>query len=183
MFSARIKPPSWGSLPSRAVIAYVQSLVTFVYDDFSCKRGFSTRLQLRDSGFVVKGFGYWRDPLFQICCALYAINRWVLKPHLHSPFLHFWFNDSLLIPCALPPLLLVYRWFHLRVHDGAPTFLEIASHWALWSVFFEWIGPHIVKHAVGDWWDVVAYLTGAVVAALWWHRDFLRSRLYAPQQF
>jgi len=98
------------------------------------------------------------------------MNRWLVKPHCHSVFLRSWFNDSLLIPCALPLLLLVYRWLHLRPHDQPPTLLEIAAHLALWSVLFEWIGPHLVKHATGDWLDVIAYSAGAVVAAAWWHR-------------
>jgi len=59
----------------------------------------------------MKPFRYWRDPLFLGCCALYAVNRWVVKPHFQGAFFHSWLNDALLIPCALPLLL----WVHARL--------------------------------------------------------------------
>src|SRR5215471_620424 len=113
-------------------------------------------------------FRYLRDPLFLIGCAAYAINRWLLKPHIASPFLHSHFNDLFLIPCALPPLLLVQSWLGLRDYDRRPRLREIGFHLAIWSVLFEWIGPRIYSQTVGDPWDVAAYAVGAVVAAIWW---------------
>lgn len=121
----------------------------------------------------MRPFRYWRDPLFLVCCALYALNRWFLKPHWHVLFFQCWFNDVLLIPCALPPLLMVHRWLRLRNHDRPPTIPEIAAHLAFWSVLFEAVGPHLIRHAVGDWLDVLAYAVGATVAGLWWHRERL----------
>jgi hypothetical protein len=115
----------------------------------------------------VRRFRYLRDPLFLAGCVLYATNRWVIKPHVHAAFFHFWFNDTLLIPCALPPLLWAHRRLGLRVHDQPPTALEIAAHVAGWSVLFEFIGPHIMR-TTGDPWDVAAYLAGALVAFCWW---------------
>jgi hypothetical protein len=115
----------------------------------------------------VRRFGYVFDPLFLICCGLYAANRWLIKPHCHIVFFHSWFNDILLIPCAQPPLLLVHRWLRIRPAGAMPTVGEIAAHWAGWSVLFEVIGPHIMR-TTGDPWDVVAYAGGAFVAAGWW---------------
>jgi hypothetical protein len=123
----------------------------------------------------VKCFRYLCDPLFLVCCTLYVVNRWVVKPHVHLLFFHAWFNDVLLIPCALPPLLLVHRWLGLRARDGWPTTGEIAAHLVGWSVLFEYIGPHIMKHTTGDLWDVVAYAAGAVIAVLWWRLRNFRS--------
>jgi hypothetical protein len=117
----------------------------------------------------VKRFRYLRDPLFLFACAAYALNRFVLKPHFPAPFLHNWFNDSLLIPCALPPLLLAHRWLGLRKHDATPSVIEVAAHVIGWSALFELIGPHIMRGTTGDPWDVVAYCTGAVAALLCWH--------------
>jgi len=116
----------------------------------------------------VRRFRYLLDPLFLICCALYAANRWVVKPHMHAVFFHYWFNDVLLIPCALPPLLLAHARLGLRAPNAPPTALEIAGHLAGWSVLFEVIGPHLMPHTTGDPWDVAAYAVGAVVAFLWW---------------
>ena len=117
----------------------------------------------------MKRFGYLRDPLFLLGCAAYSLNRFILKPHLSAPFLHNWFNDALLIPCALPPLLLAHRWLGLRKHDSAPTLLEISAHVIGWSILFELIGPHLMRGTTGDPWDVVAYVTGAIAALLWWN--------------
>ena len=122
----------------------------------------------------MRSFGYLRDRLFIGCCLLYASNRWLLKPRLHNAFIQGHFNDLLLIPCALPPLLLLQRWLRLRPDDQPPKPGEIFFHLVLWSILFEWIGPHIVAHAVGDPWDVLAYFAGGIVAALWWWRDALK---------
>ena len=118
----------------------------------------------------MSNFRYLGDRLFLITCSLYALNRWLIKPHVHSPFLRYHFNDLLLIPCALPPLLLVQRWLGLRSHDTAPTATEIAFHVIVWSILFELIGPHIMSRATGDPWDAVAYAAGGLLAGLWWHR-------------
>lgn len=121
-----------------------------------------------DFGVVVNRFRYLRDPLFLCACAAYALNRWLLKPHVSQPLLHNWFNDSLLIPCALPPLLLMHRWLGLRKHDAPPTRLEIAGHLIGWAFLFEAIGPHLMRGVTGDPWDVAAYSMGAIAAMLWW---------------
>jgi hypothetical protein len=124
----------------------------------------------------VKRFAYLRDPLFLTCCALYVTNRWLVKPHTQVAFYRDWFDDLLLIPCALPPLLLLHRWLKLRGHDAPPTLLEIAIHLIAWSALFEWLGPHLMARATGDPADIVAYSVGGLVAGLWWQWErFQRS--------
>ena len=113
-------------------------------------------------------FRYLADPVFVVSCAAYAVNRWLLKPHVHSTFLHSHFNDLLLIPCALPPVLLAHRLLRLRLHDQPPQPTEIALHLIIWSVLFEVIGPRLVAHATGDPLDVAAYIAGGIVAGLLW---------------
>ena len=119
----------------------------------------------------MKRFRYALDPLCLACCAFYGLNRWGLKPHTHVAFFRFWFNDLLLIPCALPPVLQVHRWLNLRRHDGAPSIAEVLGHLALWSVLFEVIGPHLM-HVTGDWRDVLAYTAGALAACVWWQASY-----------
>jgi hypothetical protein len=117
-------------------------------------------------------FRYIQDPVFVVCVVLYATNRWLLKPFL-SPtetFLRGHFNDILLIPCALPPVLLLHRVFRLRRSDCPPTAFEVLLHLIVWSIVCEWIGPHFVKAATGDPVDVLAYCVGAVVSWLVWNR-------------
>lgn len=116
----------------------------------------------------MKPFRYLRDPLFLLCCALYCLNRFAIKPWLPVTFFHSWFNDTLLIPCALPPLLWLHRRLGLRATDSAPSVGEVLCHLAGWSILFEVIGPRLMPRCVGDPWDVVAYCAGAAVAYCWW---------------
>lgn len=122
----------------------------------------------------MRAFRYCRDPLFLGCCALYALNRWVAKPHLHGAFFHSWFNDMLLIPCALPVLLWVHARLGWRDAEAVPGAWEIFAHLAGWSVLFEWVGPHLTHRATGDVLDVAAYTVGAAGAYVWWHWERLR---------
>jgi hypothetical protein len=108
------------------------------------------------------------DPLFIAGCALYAANRWLIKPALDSPCFDNWFNDALLIPCALPVMLFVHRRLGLRAHDLPPTFAEIAGHFAGWTVLFEVVGPTLMRHTTGDPLDALAYAAGGLVASCWW---------------
>jgi hypothetical protein len=118
----------------------------------------------------VRRFRYCRDPLFLTACVLYAANRLWGKGHLHVAFLHNQFNDLLLIPCALPPVLWLQRRFGMRNNDAPPTLWEMSFHLVIWSVIFEVIGPHI-SHATGDFRDILAYAAGALVSALVWHKS------------
>ncbi len=115
-------------------------------------------------------FRYAADPLCLLGIALYILNRWVLKPHVASAFLHGQFDDFWLIPCALPLVLWCQRRFGWRDHDGPPTVGEVGFHLAVWSVLFEVIGPRIAP-VTGDAWDVVAYAGGSLLGLAWWHRD------------
>ena len=130
------------------------------------------------SRVAVNVFGFCRDRLFLIGCAAYALNRWLLKPHYRSAFLHSYFNDLWLIPCALPLLLCLHRRLALR-SDAPPTFAEVAGHLVIWSALFEWWGPKFWQGATGDVRDVFCYWTGGLVAWLWWNRATLVRRRYA----
>jgi ubiquinone/menaquinone biosynthesis C-methylase UbiE len=121
----------------------------------------------------VKSFRYALDPLCLAACVLYATNRWVIGPIFHWPFLHEHFDDLLLIPAALPPVLGLQRWLRLRNHDRPPTGSEIVGHWLIWSLVAEVLGPRLFPWTVGDAWDVFAYAVGAFVACTWWNREAL----------
>jgi hypothetical protein len=115
----------------------------------------------------MRRFRYALDPLCLGACALYALNRWVLKPRIHSAFLHSHFNDLLFIPAALPLVLWLQRRLGLRTSDGPPEAREIALHFVVWSVMAEIVAPHFA-HVTGDWRDVLAYAAGALAAWAWW---------------
>src|SRR5580765_5742669 len=112
----------------------------------------------------MRRFLYLRDPLFLTGCAAYFINRWVVKPHVHTGLFHSHFNDLWLIPCALPPILWLHRGLGLRPHANAPQISEIIPHLIFWSALFEWIGPKFVPHTTGDPLDIPAYAVGALLA-------------------
>ncbi|HEU5396032.1 MAG TPA: hypothetical protein VFV81_02620 [Verrucomicrobiae bacterium] len=118
--------------------------------------------------FESNSFRYCRDPLFLLGCAAYAVNRWLVKPHLHRGFFHSHFDDCWLIPCALPPVLWLHRRLGLRKHDRPPQVAEIFWHVAFWSVLFEWIGPRFMPHTTGDPYDALAYVIGGILAGCWW---------------
>jgi len=128
----------------------------------------------------MRRFGYWKDPLFLLSSAAYALNRWILKPRMHSPFLQDHFDDLLLIPAALPLVLGAQRLLGLRADDKAPSASEVILHWAVWSVVCEWIGPFWFHVGVADIWDVAAYGAGAVAAWLWWNRSNARLIFSRP---
>lgn len=115
-------------------------------------------------------FRYLGDPLCLVSCALYGINRWILKPVLPPGFSHSHFNDLLLIPCALPVMLFIHRQLGLRHHDAPPTAEEIALHFGVWAVLMEFAGPRWITYVTGDPRDILAYAVGAVAAGLWWNR-------------
>ena len=113
-------------------------------------------------------FRYLADPLFLASCGLYAFNRWVLKPHLHSVFLRNWFNDLLLVPCAMPVLFWLFRRLDLRQLDQPPSLVELTWILVVWSVFFELIGPMFVARATADWRDILMYWAGGLFAWCFW---------------
>jgi hypothetical protein len=125
-------------------------------------------------------FEYLRDPLFLVASSSYALNRWVLKPLVSSPFLHGHFNDLLLIPAALPVVLWLQRVTGLRRHNRAPSWGEMLLHLGVWSVICEFIGPFWLHHGTADVWDVAAYAVGGVAACLWWNRPTRKCATNLP---
>ena len=119
----------------------------------------------------MRRFRYLGDGLFLASCSLYIFNRWLVKP-LAGPdsLFAWWFNDLLLMPCAVPLCLWLERRLALRGHDRPPTGAEIVFLWALWSVLFEILGPGWFPGATGDWIDVAAYAAGGIFAWAWWNR-------------
>ena len=173
--ATRWRPTSAARLKHWLEQTWARDLVS-TDDVASSESGTECRLWTDHSGVAVRPFRYLSDPLCLGCCALYAANRWAVKPHFHGAFIHSWFNDALLIPCALPLVLCVHAWLGWREQDVMPGAGEIIAHLAGWSVLFEVIGPRLMNRATGDVLDVAAYTVGAAVAYVWWHR----KRLWQP---
>lgn len=105
----------------------------------------------------------------------------MIKPHTHNAFMRFHFNDLLLMPCALPVLLWLQRGLRLRTTDDPPSWNEITLYTVFWSILFEVIGPHLLRRATGDPWDVLVYFIGGIGAGLWWNRHKLFSERAAHE--
>jgi hypothetical protein len=129
---------------------------------------------------IMKRFGYLHDRLFGFALMAYAVNRLVVLPHLagffHThlhwawAFLHSHFDDSLLMPAALPVVLWIQRITGLRKNDLPPTWPEMFSHLAIWSVMCKVVGPFYDHIGVADPWDVLFFTAGGFAACLWWNR-------------
>ncbi len=116
-------------------------------------------------------FRYFADPVCIVSLSLYAINRFILKPHhIGGWFTHGYLNDVLCLPLFVPMILYVQRLIGLRRHDGYPRAWELFQHWLIFSVVFEVIIPRMPStfDSTADPYDVLAYLAGGVVAWLWW---------------
>lgn len=127
----------------------------------------------------MKRFAYLRDPAFLVALAAYSLNQFWLKRVSASPFLHAHFNDLLLMPAALPPVLWLHRQLGWRRHDEPPRWAEMFGHLAIWSLICEVVGPHWLKLGTSDPLDVLAYTVGGVTACWWWS-GFFRVVPHAP---
>ena len=126
-------------------------------------------------------FRYLKDPLCLAAWCLYGANRWLLKPLLPAgeQFFRGHFNDLLLVPCALPAVLVLHRRLGLRDADAPPTGFEILFHLAVWSLFFELVAPLLTGRATADARDLAAYFAGGLAAWAVWNRP----QLSLPQVF
>jgi hypothetical protein len=127
---------------------------------------------------VAPKFGYWRDPLFLGSLGLYAVNRGLIKPHLHhySPLFHGHLDDTLTAPVALPLFLFAYRLLRLRPDDAPPRWWEVALHLGVWEAFFKWFGPLRLHRGAFDPVDMVCIALGGGLAWLFWQRQALARR-------
>lgn len=131
------------------------------------------------------GFRYWREPLCVVAIVLYVANSVWWKPLSTDPasFVNCYFGDVLCMPVCIPVTLWLQRRLSLRQHDHGPSLREIAGHWLLWTMCFEYVGPllpTLAPGAVSDPWDAVAYAFGGGVAAFVWRHGGQQNRGLSP---
>lgn len=118
-----------------------------------------------------KPYHCFRDPLFLGSVALYALNRWVLKPCTSIELCHSYLNDLICIPFWVPVLVSLLRWCRLRPDPGPPAGAEVLVPLVLWSIVFEIVLPQLGPFrgiAIADPIDVLCYAAGALVGAAYW---------------
>lgn len=115
-------------------------------------------------------FQYLLDPLFLASGCFYTFNRLISIPLLKEdhPFLANYLRDFLFIPCSIPVMLAIQRALGLRRNDARPDFFEIAFWTILFSGLLEGIFPLFFKLGVADFYDVIAYFSGACIAQFFW---------------
>ena len=116
-------------------------------------------------------FQYLADPVCILSLALYALNRFYLKPHhIGGWFTQGYLNDVLSLPLFVPLILRLQRLLGIRYHDDYPRAWEILQQWALFSLVFQVIMPRFPKifRGAGDPYDMIAYFAGGLLAWLWW---------------
>ena len=110
------------------------------------------------------------NPLFMISLAAYCLNEFVAKYHpADSHFLKFYFNDLLLVPCVLPPILCLISIAGFRDSGKPPAYVEVLICLCIWSIAFEVVGPLVSQKATADPFDVAAYWLGGTVFWSLWH--------------
>lgn len=115
-------------------------------------------------------FKYLYDPLFLGSLLIYIICKSISLDNNSFAFV-FWnhyLTDILLIPVAIPIILLPLKLFRLRI-DSAPNFKEIFLPLVIWSVLFEIVAPYFFATTTGDYYDILAYCFGALISWLSWN--------------
>jgi hypothetical protein len=117
-------------------------------------------------------FRYLFDPLFVACLAIYALNRFAMKPYFSFAFLHDHLNDLICIPFWVPIMLRTQKLIGLRAIDRAPNAAEIVIPLIIWSWAFEvWLprNAYFSKWCTSDPQDILFYALGALGASIFWN--------------
>jgi hypothetical protein len=123
-------------------------------------------------------FAYLKDPLFLLCLAAYAANRWIAKPYFPNRFSFDYLNDIICVPFWVPIMLLLMRKVRLRSVDGPPEIWEILVPLIVWSWIFELFLPRtqfFKRFETADYVDIFCYSLGAFVAGIFWKIWYARK--------
>lgn len=119
-------------------------------------------------------FTYLTDPIFILCLFLYLINKFlIIQFHNLNIFFLCYYNDILLIPCCLPPLLFVMYKIELRRNHFPPTVIEVIVPLVIWTLSFEIIAPFYFKKGTSDIGDAIAYWLGGFFCWFVWNYKYL----------
>ena len=123
-------------------------------------------------------FRYLNDPICVVSMMIYALNRWVLKPHHIGGWLvHDYLNDLLCLPIFLPIILRLQSAMALRRQNLPPTLFEVFHNWVVFSVLYYFVFPKLSAFSsVADPWNSVAYLIGGLASYVFWKHFYRGNR-------
>ena len=140
-------------------------VVQSIKNDSNSKARCRRSIRFRNSGASVKKFRYLGDGLFLISCSLYAIESLVHQAAYSQCVSAVSFQryvvDSARFAGVAPDAALASLAGHgQNRRPGARS----RSTPVFWSILFEVIGPHLMRNATGDPWDVVVCFLGGIAA-------------------
>jgi hypothetical protein len=95
-----------------------------------------------------------------VAASVYAVNKWLLKPHFSSIFVHSYLNDIFAMPFILGYGNLLITLGGLP-HLLIATPLRIAGFTIFCATAWEIFGPSFIATATSDPADFVAYSVGS----------------------
>ncbi len=113
-------------------------------------------------------FRYLTDPLFVFCLALYAANRWILKPYFPNEFSQSYLNDLICLPFWIPIMLWTMKCLGLRKTHTPPSGGELIVPLLVWSWLFEVYLPGLTRSKSSPL--LIPRISSAIPPAACWQR-------------
>jgi hypothetical protein len=114
-------------------------------------------------GVRLKTIGQLSNGWFLLFVGLYLFHHWMVVQGYSIPFLKSYFGDLLSIPIFLH-LVTVTLCIVLKQPDFKADWFMLLSLWLLVSIVFEGILPCYYERYTKDYWDILAYGLGLVLA-------------------
>ncbi len=107
-----------------------------------------------------------------VSVVLYLANRaiFAVAPEWSNDFMRWYFNDLLVVPVMIPPILACSTVLGLRIKGEPPRLWEVAIPVVIWALAFELVGPVIFDRGIADVWDAVAYAISGILSYAVWRR-------------
>jgi len=115
------------------------------------------------------------NPYFIGACLLYSLN----KLFLYLNFYKITFLKNYLSDCLAMPILLSLALFLMRTLMKNKTYVfsiyQVVFAIVYVGVVFEFLGPKIFTGKTSDWYDLIAYATGAVFYLVFMNKGNMKT--------
>lgn len=114
-------------------------------------------------GVRLKTIGQLSNGWFLLFVGLYLFHQWMAVQGYSIPFLKSYFGDLLSVPIFLHLVTVTLR-IVLKQPDFKADWFMLLSLWLLVSIVFEGMLPCYYERYTKDYWDILAYGLGLVLA-------------------